>query len=98
MRPMTNAQFWTCAGILLGGIIALAAGFLIHWRRIDKDILDEDRRRLKEQYDCERKRLRAIAEAYAEEKALALYKQRVHTAQVPVHLVNESDINWGERE
>ena len=96
MRAMTDAQFWASAGILLGGIIALAAGFLIHWRRIDKDILDEDRRRLKERYDHERERLRVIAEAYAEEKALALYRQRVHTAQVPVNLINESDINWGD--
>lgn len=96
MRPMTNVQFWVCAGILLSGIIAIAASFLLHWRKIDKKILDEDRRRLKERYEFERNRLRVIAEEYAEEKALALYKQRVHTAQVPVNLINESDINWGD--
>lgn len=96
MRPMTNVQFWVCAGILLGGIIALAAGFLLHLRKIDKGILDEDRRRLKERYDFERNRLRVIAEAYAEEKAQELYKKRVHTAQVPVKLINESDMDWGD--
>jgi hypothetical protein len=96
MPQLTNSQFWICAAILIGGLVALAAGFLIHWRKIDKDILAEDRRRLKERYDFERNRLRVIAEEYAEEKAIALYKQRVHTAQVPVHLVNESDINWGD--
>jgi hypothetical protein len=96
MPQLTTSQFWVCAAILIGGLIALAAGFLIHWRKIDKDILAEDRRRLKERYDFERNRLRVIAEEYAEEKAIALYKQRVHTAQVPVHLVNESDINWGD--
>lgn len=98
MPQLTTAQFWICAAILIGGLVALAAGFLIHWRKIDKYILAEDRRRLKERYEFERNRLRVIAEEYAEEKALALYKQRVHTAQVPVNLINESDINWGERE
>lgn len=98
MPQLTTAQFWICMAILVGGLVALAAGFLIHWRKIDRDILEEDRRALRERYDAEKRRLMSVAEAYAEEKALALYKQRVHTAQVPVHLVNESDINWGERE
>lgn len=96
MPQLTNSQFWICAAILIGGMVALTAGFLLHWRKIDKGILDEDRRRLKERYDFERNRLRVIAEAYAEEKAQELYKKRVHTAQVPVKLINESDMDWGD--
>lgn len=96
MPQLTNSQFWICAAILIGGMVALTAGFLLHWRKIDKDILAEDRRRIKERYDYERNRLRVIAEAYAEEKAQELYKKRVHTAQVPVKLINESDMDWGD--
>ena len=88
MRPLTDAQFWGGAAILFAGIGIMVFAFLVHWRKIDNDILKEDRERLKRQ-----------AEEYAEKKANQMFRDYVSRMRVnvPVQLVNESDINWGDK-
>lgn len=86
MRPLTDGQFWCGMAVLLLMVVAVVAGFLWHWRKIDRDILRDDR-----------KRLHDWAMRYAEQRAHELLREYVASIRidVPVRLVNESDIDWG---
>ncbi|HAM68526.1 MAG TPA: hypothetical protein DCP68_02780 [Ruminococcus sp.] len=88
MPKLTNAQFWCGMAVLLLMVVAVIAGFLWHWRKIDRDILRDDR-----------KRLTAWAQRYARQLAEQMFREYVRNMRfnIPVRLVNESDINWGER-
>lgn len=87
MRPLTDAQFWGGMAITVLALIAIAAGFLWHWRKIDKDILRDDR---KQQMVWARR----YAEQLARERLAELLRNvRIN---VPVTIINESDIDWGE--
>lgn len=87
MRPLTDAQFWGGIITLLLFITAIIAGFLGHYKSINRDILREDRRRL-----------HAWAEQYAQRRAREMFREYVASIRinVPVQLINESDIPWGD--
>lgn len=87
MRPLTDAQFWDGVIVLIMFMIAIICGFLGHWKSINKDILREDRKRLTE-----------WAKQYAEQRAQEMFREYVKSIRinVPVQLINESDIPWGE--
>ena len=87
MRPLTDAQFWGGMICMILFMVAIICGFLGHWRSINKDILRD-----------ERKRLHEWALDYAEKRAQQLFKEYVASIRinVPVRLINESDISWGE--
>ena len=87
MHHLTEEQFYGGMAILIVGIIVLAASYILHMRKIDRGILEEDRRRLK-----------AIAEEYAEKKARQLFEEYVREMRInfKVQCINESDMDWGE--
>lgn len=87
MYHITDAQFWGCMAVLMLSGVLLVAAFLWHWRKIDRDILRDDR-----------KRLTAWAQRYARQLAEQMFREYVRNLRVnvPVQLINESDINWGE--
>lgn len=87
MRPLTDGQFWGGMAVLMLSGVLIVAAFLWHWRKIDKDILRDDR-----------KRLTAWAQRYARQLAEQMFREYVRNLRVnvPVRLVNESDINWGD--
>lgn len=86
MPKITNAQFWGGMAVLMLSGVLLVAGFLWHWRKIDRDILRDDR-----------KRLTAWAQRYARQLAEQMFREYVASIriEVPVKLINESDISWG---
>lgn len=85
---MTNGEIMMCLLIACGTIGALAAGYCLHMRSIALDIIR-----------CEKKRLRDWAEREAEIRAEErLTELLLHLRiNVPVTLINESSIDWGER-
>ena len=87
MRPLTDAQYYGGMIVMMLFIVAIVCGFLGHWKSINKDILRD-----------ERKRLHEWALDYAEKRAQQLFKEYVASIRinVPVRLINESDISWGE--
>lgn len=87
MRPLTDAQYYGGMIVMMLFIVAIVCGFLGHWKSINKDILREDRKRLQE-----------WAREYAERRAHELLREYVRSIRinVPVRLINESDISWGE--
>lgn len=87
MRPMTDAQFYSGIAVMLGAILTLVIGFLLHWKKINDDILKDDRQKLVQ-----------WAQGYARQLAhemLVKYLRSV-VVTIPVQLINESDISWGE--
>lgn len=86
MRPLTDGQFWCGMIVLMLFFVTIIIGFLAHWKSISNDILKEDRRRLS-----------AWAMKYAEQRAHELLREYVASIriEVPVKLINESDISWG---
>lgn len=87
MRPLTDAQYYGGMIVMMLFIVAIVCGFLGHWKSINKDILREDRKRLQE-----------WAREYAERRAHELFREYLASIRinVPVRLINESDIPWGE--
>ena len=87
MRPLTDGQYWCGMAVLMLSGVLLVAAFLWHWRKIDRDILREDR-----------KRLTAWAQRYARQLAERMFREYVRNLRVnvPVQLINESDIPWGD--
>ena len=87
MRPLTDAQYYGGMIVMMLFIVAIVCGFLGHWKSINKDILREDRKRLQE-----------WAREYAERRAHELLREYVASIRinVPVRLINESDISWGK--
>lgn len=86
MRPLTDGQFWGGMIMLMLFFVTIIVGFLAHWKSISDDILKEDR-----------KRLHDWAMRYAEQRAHELLREYVASIRinVPVKLINESDISWG---
>jgi hypothetical protein len=74
--------------MLLGAIVAIICGYMAHWKRIVEDIIEEEKRKVWSEADAE-------IEARAEERAREILSSIRYTKRV--ELVNESDINWGER-
>lgn len=84
MNTITTADFWTAiAGIAIADLL-IVGGYLLHFRSVAKDILRD-----------EKYRLRDWARQHAEQLAQE-YIRHIHI-DVPVALVNESDIDWGDR-
>ena len=84
---LTDGQFWGGIVVLYLTIITVVVGFLVHWRKIDKDILDEDREALKD-----------WAYRYAKRLAQKMFREYVRNLVItfPIELINESDIEWGD--
>ena len=87
MRPLTDAQFWGGIAAMFAAIAAIVAGLVISWRRTAKEVLREDRARLV-----------SWARKYAQQLAEQMFREYVKNLRinVPVALINESDIDWGE--
>ena len=84
---LTTAQFWGFVTVMIGLMVGVVAGFLYHWYRINRDILCD-----------EQKKLTAWAERYARQLAEQMFREYIKNIRinVPVTLINESDIDWGE--
>ena len=84
---MKNSEIMMCLVIACGTIASLAAGYCLHMRAVVLDILRSEKKRL---------------QAWADERAERLAEERVTELlrhlriNVPVTLVNESSIDWGE--
>lgn len=84
---MTDRQIFLCVVIVCSGAVALAAAYCLHMRTNVRDILRDEKCRLR---------------AWAEQRAEIMAKERLRELllrvriRVPVTLVNESDIDWGE--
>lgn len=74
--------------MLLGAIVAIICGYMAHWNRIVRDIIEDERRKVWAEADAE-------IEARAEERAREILSSIRYTKRV--ELVNQSDINWGEK-
>lgn len=87
MKPLTDGQFWGGMAVLMLSGVLIVAAFLWHWRKIDKGILRDDRHKLT-----------LWAKDYAQKLARQMFMDYVRGMQinVPVQLINESDINWGD--
>lgn len=87
MRPLTDAQFWGGIATMFAAIAAIVAGLVISWRRTAKEVLREDRARLV-----------SWARKYAQQLAEQMFREYIRNLRinVPVALINESDIDWGE--
>ena len=84
---MKNSEIMMCLVIACGAIASLAAGYCLHMRAVAIDIIRSEKKRL---------------QAWADERAERLAEERVTELlrhlriNVPVTLVNESSIDWGE--
>lgn len=84
---MTDRQIFLCVVIVCSGAVALAAAYCLHMRAIVRDILHDEKRRLR---------------AWAEQRAEIMAEERLKELllrvriRVPVTLINESGIDWGE--
>lgn len=82
---LTPTDFWTAVAVIAGAALFLSVGYCLHLRSIVNDIIRD-----------EKSRLREWAHRYAEQLAQE-YVRRIHI-DVPVSLVNESDIDWGKED
>lgn len=86
---MTNGEIMMCLLIACGTIASLAAGYCLHMRAVVLDILRSEKKRLRDWAERE-------AEIMAEERLTELIRHlRIN---VPVTLINESGIDWGENQ
>lgn len=87
MHHLTNGELW--AGLLAAicAVIFIAGGYCLHLKKIVQDILKN-----------EKARLRAWAVKYAEQLARERLAELLRNVRinVPVTMINESDIDWGE--
>ena len=74
--------------MLIAAIVAIICGYMAHWKRIVEDIIEEEKRKVWTEADAE-------IEARAEELAIEILSSIRFTKMV--ELVNQSDINWGEK-
>ena len=84
---MTDGHIIACLFIVCGGAIGGAAAYCLHMRTIMRDILRDEREQL-------RIWARNHAEMMAQEQLVDMLRHLRVT--VPVTLVNESDIDWGD--
>lgn len=80
-------EFWLAQLISTGVCAALAATFCLHMRAVVRDILRDEKRRLRDWATRE-------ADRRAHERTVELLRHL--RISVPVTLVNESDIAWGD--
>lgn len=71
---------------LLAADLFIVIGYLSHWSSINKDILNDEKKKLEAWAETE-------AEIMAEERVKEILNSIQYTKRV--ELVNESDINWG---
>lgn len=74
--------------MLLAANVAIVCGYMAHWKRIVTDIIKEEKSKVWADADAE-------IEARAEERAKDILNSIQYTKRV--QLINESDINWGEK-
>ena len=83
----STGQFWL-AQLITGGVFAaLAATYCLHMRAVARDIIRDEKRRLQAWAIRE-------AERRAHQRTVELLRHL--EISVPVTLVNESDIQWGD--
>lgn len=84
---MTDGQIIACLFIVCGGAIGGAAAYCLHMRTIMRDILRDEKERLK-----------VWAAGRADVMAQERLKELLHHLRinVPITLVNESNVDWGE--
>lgn len=89
MRHLTNGEIFAGMCMAVGAVIFIAGGYCLHLKKIVQDILRE-----------EKARLRAWAVKYAEQLARQRLAELLRHVRinVPVTMINESDIDWGEDE
>lgn len=74
--------------MLIAANVAIVCGYMAHWQKIMKDIIVDEKRKVWANADAE-------IEARAEERAKEILSSIQYTKRV--QLINESDINWGEK-
>lgn len=89
MKHLTNGEIFAGMCMAVGAVIFIAGGYCLHLKKIVQDILRE-----------EKARLRAWAVKYAEQLARERLAELLRHVRinVPVTMINESDIDWGEDE
>lgn len=89
MHHLTNGELWAGLLVAIGAVIFIAGGYVLHLRKIVMDIIKD-----------EKARLRAWAVKYAEQLARQRLAELLRNVRinVPVTMINESDIDWGEDE
>ena len=85
----STGQFWLAQLIVSGVCAALAATYCLHMRAVMRDVLRDEKRRLQAWAIRE-------AERRAHQRTVELLRHL--EISVPVTLVNESDIRWGDDE
>lgn len=84
---MNGSDLMLGFAIAAGALLLIAGGYYIHLKMVMADILAEEKRKLRE-----------WAYQEAETRAQERVKEILENVQIdiPVSLINESDINWGE--
>lgn len=87
MKHLTNGEIFAGMCMAVGAVIFIAGGYCLHLKKIVQDILKN-----------EKARLRAWAVKYAEQLARERLAELLRNVRinVPVTMINESDIDWGE--
>lgn len=87
MHHLTPSECFAGFLIASGAILFIAGGYCLHLKKIVQDILKN-----------EKARLRAWAVKYAEQLARERLAELLRNVRinVPVTMINESDIDWGE--
>lgn len=83
----STGAYWLAALISTGITVALAVTYCLHMRAVARDIIREEKRRLQAWAIRE-------AERRAHQRTIELLRHL--EISVPVTLVNESDIQWGD--
>lgn len=84
-----SGAYWIAALISTGLTVALAATYCLHMRAVMRDILRDEKRRLQAW---------AVREAERRAHRRTVELLRHLEISVPITLVNESDIRWGDDE
>lgn len=74
--------------MLLAAVVAIVCGYMAHWQKIMQDIIADEKRKVWANADAE-------IEARAEERAKEILNSIQYSKRI--QLINESDINWGEK-
>lgn len=87
MHHITTGEIWIGLLVAVGAVTFIAGGYCLHLKKVVEDIIRK-----------EKARLRAWAVKYAEQLARERLAELLRNVRisVPVELINESDIDWGE--
>lgn len=87
MHHLTTGELWAGLLVAIGAVIVIAGGYCLHLKKVVEDIIRK-----------EKARLRAWAVKYSEQLARQRLAELLRNVRinVPVELINESDIDWGE--